>query len=35
LGRIPSVTDWLRRIQPERWMGGQPLPPIEEEVPRG
>lgn len=25
LGRIPSVQDWLQRIQPERWMGGQKL----------
>lgn len=25
LGRIPSVADWLRQIQPERWMGGQKL----------
>lgn len=25
LGRIPSVNDWLQRIVPERWMGGQKL----------
>ena len=25
LGRIPSVGDWLKRIAPERWMGGQKL----------
>jgi hypothetical protein len=25
LGRIPSVGDWLKRIVPERWMGGQKL----------
>lgn len=28
LGRIPTVADWLGRIQPEPWMlaKGQPLP---------
>lgn len=30
LGRIPTVSDWLRRIAPERWMGGQKLPEVEE-----
>ena len=25
LGRIPTVNDWLSRIVPERWMGGQKL----------
>ena len=24
LGRIPSVNDWLSRIQPEKWMNGKP-----------
>ncbi len=23
LGRIPTVSDWLRQIKPERWMGAQ------------
>ncbi len=23
LGRIPAVSDWLRQIKPERWMGAQ------------
>lgn len=36
LGRIPSVQDWLSRIAPERWMGGQKLPePIESEAANG
>lgn len=28
LGRIPTASDWLRQIKPERWMGAQvqPLP---------
>jgi len=31
LGRIPSVGDWLKRIVPERWMGGQKLEEAESE----
>ena len=26
LGRVPSLEDWLKRIQPEKWMLGRPLP---------
>lgn len=26
LGRIPTAQDWLRQIDPERWMYGQRLP---------